>query len=115
MPRGDGTGPSGQGPQTGRHAGYCSGYDRPGCANPGFGMGHGRGGGGRGWRNMYYATGLPGLARCDPAWSAPPAYGPAMSPMSGDQEVQMLKGQAEALKQQLDAISQRLSEIESQS
>ena len=40
MPRGDGTGPSGMGPLTGRGAGYCAGYP-----NPGFGCG-------RGWRRM---------------------------------------------------------------
>lgn len=30
MPRGDGTGPNGQGPQTGRGLGFCSGYQNPG-------------------------------------------------------------------------------------
>ncbi len=34
MPRGDGTGPQGLGPMTGRGAGFCSGYDVPGYANP---------------------------------------------------------------------------------
>jgi hypothetical protein len=60
MPRGDGTGPAGMGPMTGRAAGYCAGYPVPGYMNPvggrGFG-GRGRGGG-RGRRNWYYATGL---------------------------------------------------------
>jgi len=62
MPAGDGTGPMGMGPMTGRAAGYCGGYDAPGWANPvpsrGFGLGWGRGGGrgrggswGRGWRH----------------------------------------------------------------
>ena len=64
MPGGDGTGPMGMGPMTGRAAGYCAGYPVPGYMNPipGFGRGLGRGGG-RGWRNMYYATGLPGWMR----------------------------------------------------
>jgi len=73
MPRGDRTGPAGMGPMTGRGAGYCAGYDRPGFANPwvgGYG-GRGFGGGGRGWRNMYYATGLPGWARAGYAPAAP--------------------------------------------
>jgi hypothetical protein len=30
MPRGDGTGPGGMGPMTGRAAGYCAGYNVPG-------------------------------------------------------------------------------------
>jgi len=34
MPRGDGTGPAGMGPMTGRAAGYCAGYPMPGYMNP---------------------------------------------------------------------------------
>lgn len=34
MPRGDGTGPMGMGPMTGRGAGYCAGYATPGFMNP---------------------------------------------------------------------------------
>ncbi|MFN2167014.1 MAG: DUF5320 domain-containing protein [Anaerolineae bacterium] len=125
MPAGDGTGPRGMGPMTGRGAGYCAGYDAPGYANPmpgrGFGMGWGRGGGrGRGWRHMYYATGLPGWARYGyaPAWGAPPAaaYGPygapPQQPLTPEQETEFLKSQAEMLKQELDAISQRIAELE---
>ena len=33
MPRGDGTGPAGMGPMTGRAAGYCAGFNAPGFAN----------------------------------------------------------------------------------
>jgi hypothetical protein len=123
MPAGDGTGPRGMGPMTGRGAGYCAGYGAPGYANPmpgrGFGMGWGRGrggGGGRGWRNMYYATGLPGWARYGyaPAWGAPPAaaYGPYGAPPTPEQETEFLKSQAEMLKEELDAISQRIAELE---
>jgi len=49
MPFGDGTGPRGMGPMTGRGAGYCTGFGRPGFANPipgrgwfGFGLGRRR-------------------------------------------------------------------------
>ena len=83
MPRGDRTGPAGMGPMTGRAAGYCAGYPVPGYMNPVGGRGYwGRGpGGGRGRRNWFYATGLPGWARTAygwPAWGgyAPPNYGP---------------------------------------
>ncbi len=51
MPGGDGTGPGGMGPMTGRAAGYCAGYPVPGYMNPipgGYGYGFGRGGWGRG-------------------------------------------------------------------
>lgn len=34
MPGGDGTGPMGWGPRSGRAAGYCPGYRSPGYANP---------------------------------------------------------------------------------
>ena len=36
MPRGDGTGPLGQGPLTGRGMGFCAGFNTPGFMNPGF-------------------------------------------------------------------------------
>ncbi|OGC41855.1 hypothetical protein A2Y85_03345 [candidate division WOR-3 bacterium RBG_13_43_14] len=66
MPAGDGTGPLGYGPMTGRGAGYCAGFAAPGYVNPmpgrgWFGFGRGRGGGGfhrgggRGWRNWFCA------------------------------------------------------------
>ena len=87
MPGGDGTGPLGLGPMTGRAAGFCAGYGVPGYMNPipgrfwwgvGRPFGWGRGfwgfgrGRGRGWRYWYYATGLPGWARA--GWFGP--YGP---------------------------------------
>lgn len=37
MPWGNGTGPAGLGPMTGRAAGYCAGFNMPGYLNPGFG------------------------------------------------------------------------------
>ena len=59
MPRGDGTGPGGMGPMTGRAAGFCAGYSVPGFMNPiggrlGLGLGRGRGmGRGMGRRPFY--------------------------------------------------------------
>jgi hypothetical protein len=41
MPAGNGTGPMGMGPMTGRAAGYCAGYPLPGFANPMLGRGRG--------------------------------------------------------------------------
>ena len=123
MPGGDGTGPMGFGPQTGRAAGYRAGYGIPGYANLGYGRGYGLGcgrGGGRGWRNRFYATGLTGwqraaVARPPYAASAPPVspypYPPAATK---EQQVDAFKAQAEYLEGALSDIRKRLEEIEAQ-
>ena len=115
MPRGDGTGPAGMGPMTGRAAGYCAGYGVPGYMNPmpGYGRGMGWGGGrgrGGGRRNMYYATGQPGWARFGYAapWGVPPTYA---APPTREQEVTDLQAQAEWLQSQLEAINERIAEL----
>ena len=116
MPFGDRTGPAEMGPMTGRAMGYCAGYNRPGYTNPGFGFGgRGFGGGGRGWRHWYYATGLPGWMRGGYGGNLPYApYLPYQPPgISKDQEMEMLKTQAEGLRKTLDEIEKRLSELES--
>jgi len=112
MPAGDGTGPMGYGPMTGRRAGYCAGLQTPGYMNPmpgrgwGRGWGRGRGSGrGRGWGHGYYPMGVPGV---------PPAYGvaPYYAAPSGEHEVQALRTQAEYLEGTLDEIRKRLAELE---
>ena len=145
MPGGDRTGPAGMGPMTGRAAGFCAGYPMPGYVNPVGGLGYGgwgRGfrGGGRGHRNWFYATGLPGWSRTAqgmPAWGGavnpyayggavnPYAYGGAVNPyvyggapftptMTADQELDGLKGQSEYFEDALDGIKKRIEELESQ-
>jgi len=116
MPGGDRTGPTGMGPMTGRAAGYCAGYATPGYADPGFGRGFGGGrwyggGGGRGWRNMYYATGLPGWARYG-GYAAPYVYPGLYAEPDPDVQKQALKNQADALQAQLDLVKKRLSDLE---
>jgi len=125
MPGGDGTGPAGMGPMTGRAAGYCAGYPVPGFMNPvlgGFFWGRGRGGG-RGWRNWFYATGLPGWQRAGlglPALgvggvhTAPFAWPFVPANMSREQERELLKRQVEYLTSTLDDIRKRLDELEVQ-
>jgi len=58
MPRGDGTGPMGVGPMTGRAAGYCAGSGVPGYMNVvparGYGM---RRGLGRGFGRRFMGPG----------------------------------------------------------
>jgi hypothetical protein len=120
MPGGDRAGPRGFGPRTGRGAGYCAGYDAPGCGIPGPGIGnraygygrrYGRESGGRwsggwgrgagwGWRRRFYATGQPGWG-----WEG---YGPA----TPQDEIAALKEDAEWLKSQLEAVNQRIAELE---
>lgn len=119
MPGGDGTGPLGMGPMTGRAAGFCAGYGMPGYINSipgrGFGMGFGRGrgfggrGGGRGWRNRFYATGIPGWAWGGASYAAPYATAPTK-----EQELDMLKGQAEQFETALGDIRKRLQELETE-
>jgi len=124
MPGGDRTGPMGMGPMTGRGAGYCAGFSVPGYMNPGFGggwfgrgwFGRGRGrGGGRGWRNWFYATGLTGWQRAAmgwPAWGVPPAVPPASGTAGAQGEAELLRQQAEYLSGTLDEIRKRLDELE---
>lgn len=113
MPAGDGTGPTGMGPMTGRGAGYCAGYGVPGYMNSipgrgrGMGFGWGRGGGRRGWRHQFYATGLPFWARTPVPGVIP--FTPAAGP---DSEAQALKAQAEQMENALEEIRRRISELE---
>jgi len=121
MPGGDGTGPGGMGPMTGRAAGYCAGYPTPGFMNPVGGRGLGFGGGGRGRRNRFYATGLTGWQRAGMGW---PAYGaapyaapfvPPVAPvMSKEQELDALKGQAEYFEDALDGLRKRIEELQTE-
>jgi len=131
MPGGDGTGPGGMGPMTGRAAGFCAGYPVPGYANAvggrGMGMGWGRGfrgggfgrGRGFGWgRGAGYGFAAYGGAVNPYAYgvASPYSYGgvpfaPAVAPQ---QELDGLKGQAEYLEDALDGIKKRIEELESQ-
>ena len=107
MPRGDRTGPLGMGPLTGRGAGYCAGFAAPRCADPvgftgGFACGFGRG---RGYRNMFRATGRPGWAR----YGYPTDAG---ADAAAADERTLLKNQAEILENQLQQVKKRLSGLD---
>lgn len=113
MPSGDGTGPMGTGPMTGRGAGYCADVGMPGYQNPmpgrgrGMGRGWGRGGGrGRGWRHQFHAAGQPSRA------GSPPAEEVGQEPVSSlTQDIQLLKEQAQRLESTLADIQRRISEL----
>ena len=115
MPRGDRTGPAGMGSRTGRAAGYCAGYPTPGFANPipgrgygygfgrgmGFGFRGGRGGGGR-WAAPYagnYGYGAPFAA-------------PAYPPPAQEQELDILRDQAEFFEKALAELKERIAGLE---
>ncbi|HOF40036.1 MAG TPA: DUF5320 domain-containing protein [Candidatus Hydrogenedentes bacterium] len=126
MPGGDGMGPMGMGPMTGRAAGFCAGYAVPGYMNVapgrgGWGGGRGAGwgggrGGGRGWRNRFFATGQPGWQRAAwgyPAYGGMPYAAPGTPAMPRENEIEMLKSQAGYFEEALAGIRQRLEELQS--
>jgi len=94
----------GGGPMTGRGMGYCAGYQTPGYANPAFGYRMGGGGRGRGFRNRFYATGLP-------FWQRFGGYAPTVPYEPVDQKT-FLQNQATALENELQQIRDRLGKIE---
>ncbi len=94
MPWGDGTGPMGVGPRTGRGLGFCSGFKRSGYVRGG-GLGLGRGrhlGLGRGWRWFWRTASMP--------------YGP---------NEEYLRARLSALEKEAEYIRELLSRSESQS
>jgi len=126
MPRGDGTGPLGQGSRTGRSLGYCSGYNAPGSMIPGPGLGLGRGRGGVPGRggafrrggglgggrfNRPYPRFMPGAAPQGAAWGPAGQVGPGGF-ASPEDELRFLKSQSESLKDSLDGIEERIKAIE---
>jgi hypothetical protein len=91
----------GMGPMTGRRAGFCAGFSAPGDQNPvRFGGGFGCG---RGFRKLYYATGVPGWAR--QGYTENPGVYPAAD------EKMFLSNQAGVLENQLKQIKKRLSSL----
>jgi hypothetical protein len=107
MPSGDHTGPTGQGPMTGRSSGFCQGNDTPGYAK-GFRAGMGRGfrfGRGRGQRpgrGRNFGSGVAGFF---------PGF-PWAHSISREDEMNLLKSQAEYLKRSQKDIERRLGELE---
>ena len=115
MPGGDGTGPLGLGPMTGRRAGYCAGYPTPGYANPGpgrgWGFGYGRGfGRGRGWGRGFGRRFGFGWGAYPYAYGSPYGYPANVTPK---QEADMLRAEAKAMQEEISAINQRVKDLES--
>jgi len=87
MPGGDRTGPTGAGPMTGRGAGYCNGFNRPGSFRPGIG---------RGRRNMNFGAGRQGAQFNQEEFSNNP---------DKDREIADLKNQLKNIESRLDQLS----------
>jgi hypothetical protein len=109
MPGFDGTGPMGLGPMSGGRRGLCNpanaGYGRGFGGTFGFGRGMGLGRGFRGGIGR-------GIGRAF-AWrfgNQPPYY-PAYEP-NPEEELNMLKAEANSLKNSLGMINRRIAEME---
>ncbi len=107
MPAGNGTGPRGEGPLTGRAMGRCAGFPEDGYASaPGRGAAggftrYGRGGG-RGRRNRFYETGLP-------LWRRYPQYNPPGNPEFV--ETDSLKIQVQNVADTIEYIASRVKQL----
>lgn len=102
MPRGDRTGPHGEGPMTGRRLGFCAGNDQPGFdTTPGnFGHGYGRGfGRGYGWGGRM-------------GYGFRHGYGRFMDePVQNVSKETLLENETRILKEQLASVEKQLSEL----
>jgi hypothetical protein len=80
----------------------------------GFGFfGRGRGGGGRGWRNWFYATGLTGWQRAlGGPWGGPGVFAPPYSAPSREDELAALRDQAGYFESALENIRKRIEALE---
>lgn len=90
MPRGNGTGPTGAGPMTGRGMGYCAGTNAPGFAPGANGFGRGMGTG-RGFRNRYFT-----------GWENAPQT--PVEPLSKTEQLSALKEQMNRIQQQIEVL-----------
>lgn len=121
MPRGNGLGPNGAGPMSGRGLGFCAGYDAPGYMQQGFGGGYGsrgrgfRQGFGRGGRG--YGLGFRRGGMVPQGYGFPP-YGPEYYPegpyasYTKEDEAADLREQADFYKTRLQQLEKRLNDLE---
>lgn len=106
MPRGDGTGPPGQGPRLRRALGYCATPPACGCPYlPDTGQPlpdvEAELGGGRGYRDRFYPDGI----RSD-------GHLPGPHPIGRTEEIDLLRSEAAHMRSVLYTIEQRLKELE---
>ncbi len=124
MPRGDGTGPEGLGPMTGRALGHCTGHASPGFTKAGgLGLARGRGRGiGRGLARGFRGGRGGGfraplrvpVERVHPV-RRPPVITDAQrsyyDEYTEEDEIEDLKAYADQLEEELDLVEERLDEL----
>lgn len=96
MPGYDGTGPSGRGPMTGGGRGFCGAEGIRPARPAAFGFGRGFRGGLRRFPGRGFGRGM---------YRNQPFY------MSNEDELEVLKAEAEAARYQLEALNQRITAI----
>ncbi|MGI6201833.1 MAG: DUF5320 domain-containing protein [Eubacteriales bacterium] len=101
MSWGNGFGPLGIGRRSGRNAGFCAGFAAPGYY--GCKVGRGRG---RGYRRMFFASGLPGWARFGSPTEADVHF------ESKADEKKFLENQLKFLENRLGEVKNRLKQLE---
>ncbi|NCC61118.1 MAG: hypothetical protein EOM12_09275 [Verrucomicrobiae bacterium] len=118
MPGGDRTGPMGQGPMSGRGAGYCAGNNQPGWTSAPMGGGRAWGGGqggGRGWgrgARRFQGNAVPSWNQAAMAPEPPPPAVPGTTEgNSMEQKFNNLQKQVEGLSQSLEKIGLQLAQL----
>ncbi|MBS3781105.1 MAG: DUF5320 domain-containing protein [Candidatus Thermoplasmatota archaeon] len=125
MPRGDGTGPEGLGPATGRGLGYCTGHSTPGFTKAGGrGLARGRGRGiGRGLARGFRGGRGRGLRRAPPIAPVERPFPVRRAPRTTEgqrayygeyteeDEIEDLKAYADQLEEELELVEERLDEL----
>lgn len=95
------------GPRTGRGMGFCNGYEAPGYANPGPGLGRGMG---RGWgRGMGMGRGMAWGRN----WNAAPA--PTQTPAQPVEPAGGLQAVLARLENAVAGLAERLDKLEKKS
>lgn len=102
MPYGDGTGPLGNGPRSGRHAGFCGGYSVPGFLNNAVPRA------GRGNRSWW------GRSNYDPYNRGPYTIPPTgnVANLSNEEQKRILKEELKDLELEKEGIEKRIKELE---
>jgi len=110
MPRGDETGPLGQGPMTGRGLGYCAGYPNPGFMYPGPGFGRGRGFRWRWFNRPYYRYPVQQAYPIQPI--EPVGYPVEPIRLTNEEQKKILEEEKKELELDIKAIHEEIEAIE---